>query len=216
MLVLGGRPLIDHAVREGAAAGFESAVIVTAPGKESIAGYFAANPPPISLSFIVQAKPTGLGDAVLLGATGEPCAVLLPDDVIPGAGPLGAMLELHARSGAGVLSLRPVPTAEAGRFGIATVTGDRVISLVEKPTPGAAGSDLAVFGRYVVSAAVLAALASAPPGAHGERQLTDGFDRALHGLPGVLAVRFDGVFYDNGTPAAYAAANAAFPKPDEN
>lgn len=203
MLPLGDRPLIDHAVREGAAAGFDSAVIVVAPGKEVIEEYFAANPPSIPVTFVLQPEPTGLGDAVLLGAGLRSCGVLLPDDVIPEGGPFPAMLAAHAAAGEAVLSLRRVPAAEVGRFGIAVVDGDRVTGVVEKPAAGAAPSDLAIFGRYIVTRDVLLALAGAPPGALGERQLTDGFAGALGAGQKVRAVRFDGDFYDCGTPDAY-------------
>jgi len=49
----------------------------------------------------------------------------------------------------------------------------RVTSLVEKPPVEQAPSDLAIFGRYLLSPQVMELLASTPPGAGGEIQLTD-------------------------------------------
>jgi len=218
MLPLGDRPLIAHAVREGAAAGFDSAVIVVAPGKEVIEEYFAAHPPSIPVRFVLQPEPTGLGDAVLLGAGARTCGVLLPDDVIFEGGPLPAMLAVHAAAGEAVLSLRRVPAAAVGRFGIAELVGDRVTRVVEKPAAGAVSSDLAIFGRYIVTREVLIALAGARPGALGERQLTDGFAGALGAGRTVRAVRFNGDFYDCGTPDSYyesAALTASRTAPPE-
>ena len=55
----------------------------------------------------------------------------------------------------------------------------RVRSLVEKPRPSEARSDLAVMGRYVLTPDVFAALRRTAPGALGEIQLTDGIAALL-------------------------------------
>jgi UTP--glucose-1-phosphate uridylyltransferase len=57
--------------------------------------------------------------------------------------------------------------------------------VVEKPTPEAAPSRLAVAGRYVATPALLDALRDVGPGAGGEIQLAD----ALAALDGVVGVR---------------------------
>ena len=55
----------------------------------------------------------------------------------------------------------------------------KIDSLVEKPAPEDAPSNLAVFGRYLLSPRVMELLADAKPGVGGEIQLTDALDAVL-------------------------------------
>ena len=55
----------------------------------------------------------------------------------------------------------------------------KVSSLVEKPAVEEAPSNLAVFGRYLLSPRVMELLAEVKPGAGGEIQLTDALDAVL-------------------------------------
>ncbi|GAC1658452.1 MAG: UTP--glucose-1-phosphate uridylyltransferase GalU [Candidatus Dormibacteraceae bacterium] len=205
MLPIAGRPLVEHAVREAADAGFDKAVIVVSTAKQAIRDHFAAIDLPIPVEFAVQNEPRGFGDAVRVGAGGEPCGVITPDDYVPSGATMERLLNEHRRTGAAMLSVRTIEPAETQRYGIARFDLDGTVTeLVEKPPPGRAPSDEAVFGRYIVSEAVLAALDRLGPGTLGEWQLTDGFAAVLRHPPGVRALRMAGEFYDCGTPEAYA------------
>ena len=78
----------------------------------------------------------------------------------------------------------PVPDDQVSRFGViagAAVSDDvwKVDALVEKPALEDAPSNLAVFGRYLLSARVMELLADVEPGVGGEIQLTDALDAVL-------------------------------------
>ena len=78
----------------------------------------------------------------------------------------------------------PVPQEQVKRFGVIAgeaVADDvwKVDSLVEKPAPEDAPSNLAVFGRYLLSPRVMELLADQKPGVGGEIQLTDALDAVL-------------------------------------
>jgi len=169
----------------------------------------------LDLTYIQQKQPLGLGHAVwtarrLIG--GEACAVLLADDVILGAEPcLKQLIDVHMRDGATVLAARRVPRAQVNRYGI-IATGHssgnvhEVVDLVEKPSISEAPSDLAILGRYVLANDVIVALDRAEPGAGGEIQLTDSIRRTIpEGR--VVAVEFEGEYYDTGELPAYLRAN---------
>jgi UTP--glucose-1-phosphate uridylyltransferase len=77
-----------------------------------------------------------------------------------------------------------VPHEDVKRFGVIAgeaVSDDvwKVSSLVEKPAPEDAPSNLAVFGRYLLSPRVMELLADVKPGVGGEIQLTDALDAVL-------------------------------------
>jgi UTP--glucose-1-phosphate uridylyltransferase len=169
----------------------------------------------LDLTYIQQKQPLGLGHAVwtarrLIG--GEACAVLLADDVILGARPcLQQLIDVHLQEGATVLAARRVPREQVNRYGV-IATGHshgkvhEVVDLVEKPTPSEAPSDLAILGRYVLANDVITALDRAEPGAGGEIQLTDAIRRTIP-MGKVVAVEFEGDYYDTGEIPAYLRAN---------
>ena len=60
---------------------------------------------------------------------------------------------------------------DARRFGVATVSGDRIVEIVEKPALPA--SDLAVTGCYMYDPAVFEIVAGLAPSDRGELEITD-------------------------------------------
>jgi UTP--glucose-1-phosphate uridylyltransferase len=223
LLPLGDRPLIHHALDEAARAGFDQAAIVVSPAKPEIRRYFAIEGEPaavanrLHLRFIEQPEPAGLGDAVLRATwlvSVTAVAVLLPDDVVLSADHWRRLLAVHKSSGAAALCVRSVEWEETHRFGIAVCEpeGDhlRVHELVEKPPSGSAASNLSIFGRYIVTGAVLEALSKLSAATRGELQLTDGFAAAIDSPAGVVAVEFSDEIYDCGTPDEYARSVGRF------
>jgi UTP--glucose-1-phosphate uridylyltransferase len=83
-----------------------------------------------------------------------------------------------------------------------------VDDVVEKPDPDQAPSDLAIVGRYVLTPAVFEALEGMEPGVGQEIQLTDAIKRSIRSNR-VVALEFEGDYYDTGTIPAYLRANLA-------
>jgi UTP--glucose-1-phosphate uridylyltransferase len=209
LLPLGGKPIIAYALAEAASAGFEGAIVVVSPTKRELLEFLAGKDLLLPVEIVIQTEAKGLGDAVLRAWPGEPAGVMTPDDVVLDAGHWRDLISLHKKDGAATLCVRPVPLEATSRFGIAECDQDRVLRLVEKPPPGSSTSNLAIFGRYVVTEAVVAGLRALR--VDGELQLTDGFATALETSPGVRALRFEGQTYDCGTPAEYALSKSRFP-----
>jgi UTP--glucose-1-phosphate uridylyltransferase len=83
----------------------------------------------------------------------------------------------------------------------------RVSSLVEKPAAGTAPSNLAIFGRYLLSSRVTEILARTKPGAGGEIQLTDALADLLLSEE-MYALVIDGASgFDTGTVASWLETN---------
>lgn len=164
-----------------------------------------------SFSYVYQPQPLGLGHAVLCAAHvvgDEPFACLLPDDISWADPPiLSQVVAAHRDLGTPVLALMRMPRERIGRYGVATIAESRgrlhrVTSVVEKPHPDEAASDLAIMGRYVLTPAVIEALRTTSPGAGGEIQLTDGIAGALDAGP-VWGLEFEGELLDVGTPEGW-------------
>ena len=178
----------------------------------------------VDLTYIQQKQPLGLGHAVwtarrLIGD--EACAVLLADDVILGPTPcLKQLIDVHLRDGSTVLAARRVQPHQVNRYGIIATGGTEgnvheVVDLVEKPDPAEAPSDLAILGRYVLANDVIAALDRAEPGAGGEIQLTDAIRHTIAGGR-VVAVEFEGDYYDTGEIPGYLRANISLALKNED
>jgi UTP--glucose-1-phosphate uridylyltransferase len=165
-------------------------------------------------AYVYQAAPLGLGHAVLQArhVVGDrPFACLLPDDLSWGERPvLAQLVEAHREVGTSVLALKRMPRERISRYGCVAVAESRgrlhrITAMVEKPAPEDAPSDLAILGRYVLTADVFEALASTPPGVGGEIQLTDGIAAALS-TGCVWGLEFEGELLDVGTPEGWLQA----------
>ena len=140
--------------------------------------------------YIRQAEPLGLGHAVLCAQPvvgDDPFAVILADDLMDSQPPaIARMAEIFAREQCSLLGVEEVPRDATASYGIVTIDkmqGDtaRIHSIVEKPKPKDAPSNLAVIGRYVLSNRIFEMLGRVTPGAGGEIQLTDGISALLAG-----------------------------------
>ena len=85
----------------------------------------------------------------------------------------------------------------------------RMHSIVEKPRPAEAPSNLGVIGRYVLTPRIFELLSEVVPGAGGEIQLTDGISALLKQEP-VYAVRLPGQRYDCGSKLGYLQATLEY------
>ncbi|MBW4052267.1 MAG: UTP--glucose-1-phosphate uridylyltransferase GalU [Proteobacteria bacterium] len=171
-----------------------------------------------SCIYIRQPAPLGLGHAVLCAqpAVGsEPFFVHLADDLIKSeVACLAQMAEVYEAKKASVLGVQVVPKADTDKYGIVAVEADksntsRVRSIIEKPKPAVAPSNLAVVGRYVLAPAIFEHLERLGHGAGGEIQLTDGI-AALMREEAVYAYRFSGKRYDCGNKLGYLQATVEY------
>jgi UTP--glucose-1-phosphate uridylyltransferase len=167
-----------------------------------------------TIHYIRQKDPLGLGHAVAVAEDhvgSESFAVLLGDDLINPATPLlTEMLRVHERYGRSVIAVQEVPEEDIHLYG--SIEPEwveehlaRVLSLVEKPAPEEAPSNLAAIGRYVLTPDIFDALRATQPGRNGEIQLTDAInllarDRAVY------AYRFTNGRYDVGNKLDYLKA----------
>ena len=176
-------------------------------------------PSNVNLIQLYQPIANGLGKAILCAQPvigNNPFVVLLPDVIIDGyaANPaknnLTKMLQSFRREHHSQIMVEQVPISEVSKYGIVDCGGQSVgagqtisiQNIVEKPTVDQAPSDLAVVGRYVLSAAIWPLLAKTTPGAGGEIQLTDAI-AALIQRETVEAFVINGCSHDCGDKLGY-------------
>ncbi len=167
-----------------------------------------------TIHYIRQKDPLGLGHAVAVAedhVAGEPFAVLLGDDIIAESNPLlRDMLRVHERYGRSVIAVQEVAREEIRLYGsiqpeFVEERLARVVSIVEKPSPEEAPSNLAAIGRYVLTPEIFDALRDTAPGKGGEVQLTDAINLLAH-EQAVYAWTFEDGRYDVGNKLDYLKA----------
>ncbi|CAI1728527.1 UTP--glucose-1-phosphate uridylyltransferase GalU [Serratia bockelmannii] len=147
-------------------------------------------PPDVTVMQVRQGQAKGLGHAVLCAKpmVGDyPFVVLLPDVLLDEAKAdlrkenLAKMLHRFDETGFSQVMVEPVPEEDVSKYGVVDCAGAALIAgesapmtaVVEKPAREDAPSNLAVVGRYVLSADIWPLLEKTPPGAGDEIQLTD-------------------------------------------
>ena len=172
-------------------------------------------PDNVSCVYIRQAEALGLGHAVLCAKPivgDEPFAVILADDLIDDkkSGCLSQMVEQFATQKASILGVERVDPSTTASYGIVKTASldakiGRLESIVEKPQPQNAPSNLGVVGRYILTPAIFSKIERTGAGAGGEIQLTDAIADLLLEEP-VFAYKFDGIRYDCGSKLGYLIA----------
>ncbi len=172
-----------------------------------------------SFCYIRQEEPLGLGHAILTAKAlvgNEPFAVLLGDDIIDAEVPcLAQMIAAFERYRSSIIAVQQVSREETSSYGIidprpaAEDSIYQILDLVEKPTPEAAPSDLAIIGRYILMPEIFEALEQTPPDGGGEIQLTNGL-RALLRTQTMYGLAFRGCRYDAGSKLGFVKATVQF------
>jgi UTP--glucose-1-phosphate uridylyltransferase len=227
MLPIVDKPAIQYVVEHALAADLRDILIITGRGKRTIEDHFDRSfeleywlekdgkyeelkqvreiSEMAAIHYIRQKDPRGLGAAVALAephVDGQPFAVLLGDDIIASRTLLREMLEVHERYGRSVIAVKEVPRSEIHLYGavepeFVEENLARILSIVEKPPPEEAPSNLAAIGCYVFEPEIFDALRETPPDAKGEVQLTDAINLLAHQQT-VYAYMYEGVRYDIG------------------
>jgi UTP--glucose-1-phosphate uridylyltransferase len=170
------------------------------------------------ICYVRQKEQLGLGHAILVTKEligDEPFAVFLPDDLIQARVPaMKQMIEVYNRYQHSVIAVEPVAKEDTKAYGIIKPKQieDRVyqvLSLVEKPAPKDAPSNLAIVGRYLLTPEIFDMLEKTAPGKGGEIQLTDGLRLLLEKQP-IYAYQFEGIRYDTGMPLGFLKASVEF------
>jgi UTP--glucose-1-phosphate uridylyltransferase len=206
----------DHFDRQ-----FELEMTLLERQKHEILDYLNQDlPVPGSTSFTRQQEPLGLGHAVwcareLLGR--EPFALLLPDVLVQHQqGCLAQMIEAARGlpANANIVAVEEVPYERVNQYGVVGI-GERngkmfsITSMVEKPAPDRAPSNLILTGRYILQPEILDTLSRQERGTGGEIQLTDAMIQLAQSQP-FYGLQFDGRSFDCGSKIGFLAANVSY------
>ena len=233
LLDVGGMTALDQVLRECAASLISHALVLVAPGKESIAfkvGRLAGTDGyPAAITLLEQPTPLGLADAIGRGrdvAPSEPLAVVLPSVLYRGDRPaIAQVIGAYRTSLNSVVGLVEARAAIAAtRLAVPVIEGTlqgEEVTIDRLPEPGVVGTQLApgttpftFGGRFVFAPDAFIALDAALRSADKVRE-TD----VLPVLQRVLArgqlvgKMIRGRYCELSVPSGYEDAKAAFASP---
>ena len=167
-------PMIFFALRQLAAAGIRDAVVVTGQGMDQFQALLGTGEElGLGLSYAYQEGELGIAHALAQARPyvgDEPMVVILGDNLFQEE-LTGYIDAFRAAPKGAKLLLKKVSIDDARRFGVATVSGNKIVKIVEKPADPP--SDLVVTGCYMYDARVFDIIAGLEPSARGEYEITD-------------------------------------------
>jgi len=172
LLPVGQKPMIFYPIEKLTAVGIEEILIVT--GVEHMGDVVSllgsGRDFGCRFTYKVQDEAGGIAQALALAENfvdGHPLAVILGDNIFQANLKIYADKFLAQQNGARIL-LQQVPYPQ--RFGVAELSGDRIIGIEEKPEQPK--SDYAVTGIYFYDSAVFDIIRTLEPSARGELEIT--------------------------------------------
>ncbi|EBD1705399.1 UTP--glucose-1-phosphate uridylyltransferase GalU [Campylobacter jejuni] len=173
-----------------------------------------------TFTFTRQNQMKGLGDAVLKGKPlvgDEAFGVILADDLCvneEGLNIMAQMVKIYEKYRCTIIAVMEVPKEQVSNYGV--ISGNfveenliMVNSMIEKPSPDEAPSNLAIIGRYILTPDIFGILENTKAGKNGEIQLTDALlTQATNGM--VLAYKFQGKRFDCGSVEGFVEATNYF------
>lgn len=140
MLSVAGKPILGHILDQVEHCGINKVVFVVGYKKEAIVEFVRERYSHLTVTFVEQPEPKGLGHAVYLtkNVVSGSCFILLGDTIIDGD------LRPLVHGGKNAVGVKTVPDPE--RFGVVELKDGKIVSFEEKPARPK--SNLAIIGAY--------------------------------------------------------------------
>lgn len=239
MLPIVDKPTIQYIVEECVNSGIEEILFITSSYKKSIEDYFDQHfemqtrlqnnrsklemlksvdeiSSKVKMYFIRQGEPKGSGHAVNLAKNfigNEPFAMLYGDDIMYSEDKpvLKQLIELHEQTnGANIIGVQEVAKEDVSKYGIIEFEqGDKIKTIIEKPSIEEAPSTTAGLGRYIVNPTIFEILETLQADNNGEYQFTNAMKELMKKEP-FYACRYNGKYYDTGSKIGYIIANIEY------
>ena len=129
-------------------------------------------------------------------------------------GVLKQMIAAYEETSGNVIGVEEVDPEDVSSYGIVgrgqgPDSGFEITSMIEKPRPAEAPSNLFISGRYILQPEIFSILSQQTRGTGGEIQITDAMQvliRSQH----FTGVKYKGKVFDCGSKIGFLSANVAF------
>lgn len=147
----------------------------------------------------------------------EAFIVAYSDDVVFGKSAVKDLMDAFSEhpDAAAIIAGQPVKHEEIKKYASISMNGDKLVELVEKPDPAEAPSDLASYGRYLLTPEVFEHLNPANIGLDGELWTADAIARLIP-TDRVYVKKTEGTWMTTGDPKNYFMAHLRYVKDYED
>jgi len=174
LIHIGGRPILEHLLFSLKEAGIEDVLIVVHYKAEQIKEYFGdGSNLDMKIDYAFQKKIGGTADAFGLAENyvdGDFLAVY--GDLLITSKAVKSALSIHNKTKPAA-TLTTLNVEKPEYYGIIRIEGDKVVEIVEKPSPEIAANKPINAGIYVFSTEVFEAIRRTGTSPRGEQEITD-------------------------------------------
>jgi len=246
MLPIFDTPAIQFIVEEAVKAGIEEIIVVSREEKGAIEHHFEKNSKleaslrhggktralemvrhisqMAHFTFVRQEEPLGDGHAVLCAQDfidkKESFIVLFGDDIVDNEGGKNAveqMLDLYQVVKSPVILVEQINKLHSKKYGMVEMNCENQIeSIVEKPEPKDAPSDMGIIGKFIITPALFKTLRSTMPGVDGEIRLSNACRNFIEAKNNIYGKILEGRRFDTGDKLGFLEATLHFALKKEN
>ena len=200
-------PMVFFPIRSLAMAGIDEVTLVTGEEIEQFEELLGdGSRLGVSINYAQQHGEGGIADALRCAQplVGEDQLIVILGDNIFQEDLTPFVDSYRKQQGGAKLLLKRVAVEDAKRFGVATLDGDHIVRIDEKPQDPA--SDLVITGCYMYDTRVFDIISGLVPSARGELEITD-VNNAYIAAGGLTYDVLSGWWTDAGTPASKLKAS---------
>lgn len=196
MLPILGKPLVERIIENLNKFGLKDFILVVGPEDREIREYFQRESSlDVNIQFVEQFKRLGTADALRQAAPdiNENFVLSACDNIYP-AGDVQRFIASWSQhpDTQGLLSLERIPLKDTWKTGIVSLEQDQVTSIIEKPSPDQAPSNISSTPLYCFSTRIFDYLPQIPLSPRGEYELQDAIQMMIDADQVVR-----GIFLDN-------------------
>lgn len=168
-----------------------------------------------NFAYVRQPFPKGDGHAILCAkelVKDEPFAVLFGDDIYDSKTPaLAQLIKQYEKTNSPIIALEEIDKKDSKKYGMIKPRSNsgnlyEIESLVEKPSPKNAPSNLGIIGKYIVTPDLLESLEKCQSGTKDkELRLIDGLREHIKKSP-IYGQKLEGERFDTGDKSGYLKA----------
>ena len=213
LLLIGGRPVIEHVIEGFKMADIKDITIVVGRSKYAILDYLGSGQRlGVNLTYVVQDRKLGLANAIYAGRhviMNNTFAVIHGDNYFYPIEFLCELRDFHQLHDADI-TLGVTDINDSTRSAVIAYEGINIIDIIEKPQPQDAPSMKGSAGIYILSAEIFNAIRCIKPGLNNEYHIADAFQVMIERGRTVVFKEIAGYHIDVGTYEDLHEANRLY------
>jgi bifunctional UDP-N-acetylglucosamine pyrophosphorylase/glucosamine-1-phosphate N-acetyltransferase len=211
MIPVAGKPIVEHVISAIRSAGIRSIVLVTRYRSELVKKHIGnGSKLGVTVDYVDQPDISGTASAISMAQdqVGSNDFLVAYGDLVVTPRAINRVVDTYRKKGRKpTIGLIPVSRPES--YGMAKVSGDLLIEIIEKPSQSQSPSNLANTGIYVLNPTIFDHLQTTLRSGRGEFEITDTISSlAKTGTPVAWARIDPSDWQDIGKPWDVLAANA--------